>query len=162
MELKRPLGTLVTGSPRDSVEKLRDILEREKPTKIIAVGDFTAKTLVDAGITADLYVVDNRVMRTAIKPVQIQVNRSVKVSNPRGEISAEAWDAVDEALRAALPARIVVDGEEDLLALPAVVCAPEGSVVLYGQPGQGVVAVRVDEEKRGEIMRLMDRMEREE
>jgi len=162
MELKRPLGTLVTGSPRDSVEKLRDILEREKPTKIIAVGDFTAKTLVDAGIPADLYIVDNRVMRTAIEPVQIQVNRSVKVSNPRGEISAEAWDAVDEALRAALPARIVVDGEEDLLALPAVVCAPEGSVVLYGQPGQGVVVVRVDEEKRREIMRLMDRMEREE
>ena len=41
------------------------------------------------------------------------------------------------------PARVQVDGEEDLMAIIAIVIAPRGSVVLYGQPGVGVVAVEV-------------------
>ena len=40
---------------------------------------------------------------------------------------------------------IVVDGEEDLLALPAIALAPLTSVILYGQPDEGLVIVKVDE-----------------
>jgi len=39
-----------------------------------------------------------------------------------------------------------VTGEEDLLALPAIVLAPLGSVVLYGQYDKGVVINEVTEE----------------
>jgi len=42
---------------------------------------------------------------------------------------------------------IVVDGEEDLAVLPCVITAPPGTVVLYGQPGEGVVLCEVDKFK---------------
>ncbi len=38
----------------------------------------------------------------------------------------------------------MVDGEEDLAVLPCVLTAPPESVVLYGQPGEGVVLCEVD------------------
>ena len=46
---------------------------------------------------------------------------------------------------------IVVKGEEDLLALPAILFAPLQSVVLYGQMDLGIVAVEVTEENKKEV-----------
>ena len=43
---------------------------------------------------------------------------------------------------------VLIEGEEDLLTIPAVMEAPLGAVVFYGQPLEGVVAVRVDEESK--------------
>lgn len=39
---------------------------------------------------------------------------------------------------------ILVDGEEDLAVLPCILTAPSGSLVLYGQPGEGLVVCEVD------------------
>lgn len=50
---------------------------------------------------------------------------------------------------------LLVDGEEDLLALPAIVHAPIGGVVYYGQPQQGLVEVMVTEEKKREVLALL-------
>ena len=38
----------------------------------------------------------------------------------------------------------MVDGEEDLAVIPLVIAAPDGAIVLYGQPHQGVVLRTVD------------------
>jgi len=54
---------------------------------------------------------------------------------------------------------IVVDGEEDLLVIVAVLYAPEGSLVVYGQPGEGIVVVRVTGEKRAEAVGILKAME---
>ena len=54
---------------------------------------------------------------------------------------------------------LVVDGEEDLLVLVAVAFAPLGGLVVYGQPGEGLVVVRVTAEKRGEAWELLKGME---
>jgi uncharacterized protein (UPF0218 family) len=54
---------------------------------------------------------------------------------------------------------LVVDGEEDLLTLIAVLYAPEKSWVVYGQPREGAVVVEVTPEKKAEtaeILRGMD------
>ena len=40
--------------------------------------------------------------------------------------------------------KIVVEGEEDLATLPAILYAPPGSVVVYGQPDEGSVLVKVN------------------
>jgi uncharacterized protein (UPF0218 family) len=52
--------------------------------------------------------------------------------------------------------RIFVKGEEDLAALPAMMMAPVGSVIMYGQPDKGVILVRVTESKKAEIKDLFD------
>ena len=53
---------------------------------------------------------------------------------------------------------IVVDGEEDLLALIAVLYAPENSIVVYGQPYTGVVIIKVTPEKKEQVKALLNSM----
>ncbi len=55
---------------------------------------------------------------------------------------------------------IKIEGEEDLLALPLVLLAPLESVVLYGQPDQGVVLIRVTETKKNEVLTLLKKFRR--
>jgi len=54
--------------------------------------------------------------------------------------------------------RIIVTGEEDLLVLPVAVFAPGNSVVLYGQPNEGLVLVQITEEVRNKAKSIMDLM----
>ena len=58
--------------------------------------------------------------------------------NPAGTLSAELLDGLKEALDH-MPALVCVDGEEDLAVIPLVMMAPEGALILYGQPGEGIV-----------------------
>jgi uncharacterized protein (UPF0218 family) len=46
------------------------------------------------------------------------------------------------------PSTVIVDGEEDLAVIPLVIAAPNGAIVLYGQPHQGVILRRVDFEAK--------------
>ncbi len=54
--------------------------------------------------------------------------------------------------------QIVINGEEDLAALPAIAMAPISSVIIYGLPDKGAVVVRVTEDKKKEIQLLLNRM----
>jgi hypothetical protein len=56
-------------------------------------------------------------------------------------------DGLKEALKHPR-AMIFVDGEEDLAVIPLVIASDEGSVILYGQPGVGVVLRLVDREAK--------------
>jgi len=51
-----------------------------------------------------------------------------------------------------------IKGEEDLLTLPAVLFAPLDSVVCYGQPGKGMVLVKVTEEKKRGALKIAEKM----
>ena len=57
------------------------------------------------------------------------------------------------------PIRILVTGEEDLLVLPVCIHAPENSVVMYGQPNEGLVIVKINSEIRNKAQSLLDLME---
>ncbi|MFB6294775.1 MAG: pantetheine-phosphate adenylyltransferase, partial [Candidatus Nanohaloarchaea archaeon] len=54
-------------------------------------------------------------------------------------ITEAAWTAVREAVARTCSTTIAVDGEEDLLALPAVLYAAPDTVVVYGQRETGAV-----------------------
>jgi hypothetical protein len=54
--------------------------------------------------------------------------------------------------------KIVVEGEEDLLTLIAIMNAPQESLVVYGQPHEGIVVVKVTEDKKTEISELLKAM----
>jgi hypothetical protein len=51
---------------------------------------------------------------------------------------------------------VEVTGEEDLAALPAMLAAPLGSTVVYGQPGEGMVRVAVTPEARRRARELFE------
>ena len=53
---------------------------------------------------------------------------------------------------------IVVDGEEDLLALPSILFAPINTHVLYGQPNAGLVIVSVTESLKVKVYDILIEM----
>ena len=141
-ELAQALGPVV---PTDG---LRRLLEGHP---VVCVGDHVSLTCKEIGVTPRLIMVDFRTRRGAHSDAYEAAlgawgTREWRVANPAGAITRAAWQAVREALQhpGPFPARIVVDGEEDLLGLPAFLEAPHGTRVLYGMPGQGVCVVAVD------------------
>jgi uncharacterized protein (UPF0218 family) len=140
------------------MKELAKYLGKCCPKKVIAVGDATVANMIHHDLRVDVLIVDNRVMRRPSEPVGVVVDEVVRVRNPAATITTEAWNAISRVVRGDRTVKVEVEGEEDLLTLPAIICAPQGSVVVYGQPGEGVVAVRVTRGKKAEARRLVDDM----
>ena len=157
-KLKKPLGTLIAGNFDETVKKFKEILTKEKPTRLIAVGDAVSESLMKNGVFPDIFIIDNRIMRKEITPIEFGAERPLYAKNPAGTISKEAWEKIKNALNSDIQTKIIIDGEEDLLALPAVLFAPENSFVVYGQPREGMVIIKVTEEKRREVESIIDEM----
>lgn len=155
--LKIPLGRLIAGEPSECFRALSEILRRERPRKIILVGDAVSRNAARAGLKADAIIIDELEMRRPSKPFEYGSKRIIRVRNHAGTIEFAAWRAIEEAMDYS-DVLIMVEGEEDLLTLPSILAAPVGSVVVYGQPGEGIVLVFVDEPKKQEIRRLVDAM----
>jgi uncharacterized protein (UPF0218 family) len=151
------LGELYRGEPTETAAKLRDKLI-VKPPLLAVVGDFVAANLITAGLLPDIVVVDNKTLREQVKPV-IHGLKEVKVPNSAATINAKAWLALRTAVTLKRRVAVVVEGEEDLLVLPLLAEMPLGSVIAYGQPHEGLVAVTVSEERRDWARGFLNRME---
>ncbi|MCW3981570.1 MAG: GTP-dependent dephospho-CoA kinase family protein, partial [Candidatus Bathyarchaeota archaeon] len=158
-KLKRPLGILICGSHEQVIGLLREHIEREKPQKIVTVGDQVSKDLSNHDLVPDILIVDNKIMRKNIEPVSAAADKVVRVRNPPGTITDEAWSAIDRAAQGFERTKIVVKGEEDLLALVAIIAVPEDSVVIYGQPRRGIVLVRATPEMKRLTREMVASME---
>ena len=73
-------------------------------------------------------------------------------------IYPEAWSVIDTAIHDDANSLILVEGEEDLMGFPAVLLAPDNSVVLYGQPNVGIVWVPVHKENKKLARSLLKEM----
>ncbi|MGA3191265.1 MAG: DUF359 domain-containing protein [Candidatus Bathyarchaeia archaeon] len=158
--LKQPLGTLIRGSFVDTMKRLKKMVEQENPTSIISVGDTVSKNLAENGFSPKLFIIDNKCMRRSTKPFKLPADRTVYITNPRGTITDEAEQAIEAALKQSEHVKIVVKGEEDLLALAAIAHASEDSYVIYGQPHEGIVVVKVTPDKKTEITSILNSMEK--
>ncbi len=158
-KLREPLGILIRGSFSETMKRFKDITEKEKPSRTISVGDTVSKNLVKNHMFPQLSIVDNRVMRKRVQPTSLAAENAICVRNPPGTITEEALLAIRDAFKSNRRVKIVVDGEEDLLTLIAVFYAPENSFVVYGQPYEGVVVVRVTPEKKAEVAEILKAME---
>ena len=159
VELKKPLGTLIRGSFFETMRRLKEAAEAEKPTTIVSVGDAVTGNLVKSDLPVQLSVVDNRIMRRDTRPFSFTVEQTICVENPPGRITEESITAVQEALKSNRRVKIVVDGEEDLLTLIAILHAPDNAFVVYGQPHEGIVLVKVTPEKKAQIATILKAME---
>jgi GTP-dependent dephospho-CoA kinase len=126
---------------------------------VILVGDTVSRNATQRGIRADLMIIDNLEKRSRAKTYAFTPKRKIKTKNPAGMIEAQAREAVEQAILASGDL-IEVEGEEDLLAVVAVQASPPGSLVVYGQPGEGIVLVRVSEAKKAEAQAILDQMEK--
>lgn len=153
--LKQPFGTLL---PDKQVTKQKLVSMLNGVKKVVTVGDATTERLVSLGITPDVAVIDGKERRAKRSHASNYSAREFKCANPAGTISNEAVKVLQDALKAKPVVRVLVEGEEDLLALPVFTMAPEGSAVLYGQPLEGLVVVKITRAKQRQAKDLMDRI----
>ncbi|KYH38414.1 MAG: hypothetical protein AYL28_003800 [Candidatus Bathyarchaeota archaeon B23] len=156
-ELKRPLGMLLRGE--DAARGVMELLEQRRPRVLAVVGDTSTRSLLEAGLKPDIVVVDYRVMRRPIEPYALEGRRTIRARNPAGTIDEEAWMALEEAVTLKKGVAVIVEGEEDLLVLPLIALLPTGSLIVYGQPHEGLVAVEVTAERKRWAEEFMGRME---
>ena len=158
-ELKRPLGHLFRGQPAETVLKLKEFLKNRETPLFAVVGDFTTENILAASLKPDIVVVDHRIMRITVDPLDHGTRRIINTENAQGTVDAEAWNALEEAVTLKSEASVIVEGEEDLLVLPLISLMPLGSVIVYGQPREGLVVVEVTEEIKRWNEDFLTRME---
>ena len=155
-QLKIPFGILLPSQEvnRDNIQK--HISEK---TFLITVGDATTENMINLGIVPSLQIIDNQEKRKERKSLSIKgVNTILSCRNPAGEITTECITTIKNGFNSKPPVRITVDGEEDLLVIPVCIFAPPDAVVMYGQPNEGLVIVKIDTEIRDKAQKILDSM----
>ena len=139
--LKVPLGELF--------HNFKDAIEIITSSKfLISVGDATTKNLLDHEILPNLAIIDNRIQRKDHDFEFFHTKNIFNVNNPQGTISDELWETISSVINNKDNHKmIVVKGEEDLAVLPCILMAPPNSMILYGQPNEGLVIVNPDDIK---------------
>ena len=167
-EFKTPMGELFEG-PEDAPEvALSAMLEAlpENHGTIVAVGDVTVKGLMDMGFLPDIAFVDGQTKREAldssllVRREEYTLNR--KVVNPPGQLTPELLEVVRWSLEQEASVLIEVDGEEDLAPMFVLAAAPLGTIIVYGQPRQGVVMRVLDMDAKHRARNLLVHFEAEE
>lgn len=163
--LRTPLGKVVSGGENqleDTARKVLKSIKSMRPFMLVSVGDVVTMSLEKVGYVADVNILDLRSRRVDMHEAwQKKYEQLQKYSNPAGTIEQKAVSAIHSVIRNFIlkgpKACVVIKGEEDLLTLPAILLAPFGSIVLYGQMNLGVVVVAVTEEKKEEVAKIIDK-----
>jgi len=154
--LKKPLGDLI----RDNDPNKENIIKKiSAESVIITVGDRTTENMLQLGLKPQIQIIDGLEKRNqCILPIDDTINTKLSCRNPPGEITEESIQIIKKAFSSEPPVRIVVDGEEDLLVIPVCISAPENSVVMYGQPNEGLVIVQITPKIRAKVQKILDSM----
>ena len=131
---KIPFGTLYADC--------EDVLPLIEKKTVYTVGDVVTWHLVRRGVVPRIAIIDGHTMRSPFNRSPAVFQKKLHARNPPGTITRELMDVLDQAVRGPW-VLVLVDGEEDLAVIPLVIAAPDGALILYGQPGEGVVLCEV-------------------
>lgn len=157
--LKQPLGILMKGDQLKTISQTTDIL--------ISVGDHVSASLIKQNIFPQLIIIDYKTRRGDISPNKKELldhlpdYETVKVSNPAGIITEETMNSIQSicsTITTEDKIMLIVEGEEDLTALPAILYAPINATIIYGMPYKGVVIVPSTEEYKEKVRHILSEM----
>lgn len=137
--LQQPFGLLFS--------EFSDLLPNISGRFLCTVGDVVTHSALSRGILPDIGVIDGFTMRSPYLSMPELSGHILQVKNPAGSITDELVETLSRAACES-PCMVMVEGEEDLAVLPLVGIVPIGSVILYGQPNEGVVLCEVSIEMR--------------
>lgn len=156
-QLREPLGKII---PNDQA----DTLWTGVTAPVITVGDATSLAALSHGVHPILVIIDHKEKR---EPTKIDTDTLIPdtyikewvLSGP-GFIAKSALKLLNAWGEEPSPMVLIVDGEEDLLVLPAIQVAPLGAHLFYGQPDAGVVDVLITEETKAKATTLLNQFEK--
>jgi len=155
-QLKIPLGILLPESQANKTNIQKHLSEN---SYVVTVGDRTTEKMIEFGLIPSLQIIDGKEKREKREPQKLTNATELTVDNPAAEITPQSIDVIKKAFTMKSPVRIIVNGEEDLLVIPVCIHAPENAIILYGQPNEGVVLVKITPEIRNKTQKLLDLME---
>jgi len=155
-QMKIPLGILLP-----EIQTTKDEIQKHlsENSYIITVGDRTTEKMINFDLIPSLQIIDGQEKREKREPPKLENATELTVDNPAAEITSESISVIKKAFTLPSPVRIFVNGEEDLLVLPVCIHAPENAVIMYGQPHEGLVIVKITPEIRNKVQTLLDLME---
>jgi uncharacterized protein (UPF0218 family) len=127
-KLQEAWGIPLYGNASEVESQYNKFLKEKKYHSIITIGDYCSLHL-----KSDIKIFDRKVQR---KDFKHNFTCATSISNEPGTIQKESWDAVKKAIKKT--ANLCVDGEEDLLVIPAVLSASNKDLVVYGLPNKGI------------------------
>ena len=155
-ELKIPLGELIKNNDSAKVRIIKQIYA-ENP--VVTIGDSTSEILINMGLVPFLQIVDGKEKRRERElPLDDSIATHLSCVNPPGELTQESIDTIKKSFNSKPPIRVLVDGEEDLLVLPTCLFSPQNYVIMYGQPNEGLVIVRITNEVREKVQNIVNSM----
>ncbi len=158
-ELKKPIGELITDDTK-ICEKYNEI-----DGTLITVGDVCTLKAISCGKMPFLAIIDFKTKRSEVPAHQNILRRvppsyrRVKVKNSPGTISDELIKVIEAVFKNKIPSLIVIEGEEDLAVIPVIIHAPEDSWVVYGQPDEGAVFIKINKLLKENALKILDMME---
>ena len=155
--MKNPLGVLL---PEKDTSKKNIQKFIEKNSFVITVGDRTTQKMMEFDMMPSVQIIDGQEKRIKRSlPENSEIFTLLTCINPPAEITTQSINTIKKAFKSQTPVRITVKGEEDLLVLPVCIFAPQNSIVMYGQPNEGLVIVKVTPEIRNKTQKLLELME---
>lgn len=131
-------------------------LETDPSQITVVVGDVVSEYCAQHQLPFHLVVFDGKTQRKEyVSPVlekSSEHQETIHLTNPAGQVTQETSRWLGEFFLNAVkekhptPQLLKINGEEDLVTVAAVLLAPLGAVIIYGQPDQGMVRLEVTEE----------------
>lgn len=168
--LREPVGRLFTGNTHDVARDVKRYIRENNPKVTISIGDYCSMTLFEVDYFPDIVVYDGKTLRENEIVLNLDNYEERKVSNPPEWISKAAWKVIENIIKQIQTntfnkcrVAVRIDGEEDLLVIPAIILLPLGSMVIYGQPplnnDKGIVVVLVTPSIKKKVQNILNKFE---
>jgi pantetheine-phosphate adenylyltransferase len=125
-------------------------------TRIGIAGDMVTQFFVEHQLPFDCALIDGHTHREISVPLP-PIGDMERVINPAGTINHDAALRIHGVIQNHQKNQIImIDGEEDLLAFVLCLQFPLNSAVFYGQPGKGIVMIKLTEATRLRLAQYID------
>jgi uncharacterized protein (UPF0218 family) len=132
-ELRKIWGVPLFNGEEEVLNKFQRFAKKKRFKKIITVGDYCSLTL-----PSDIKIFDGKIKRKKVRKLP---KFSLYCSNPPGTIQRGVWPVIRKAIKN--KENVFIEGEEDLLVIPAVLLSEKNTAVIYGFPDKGVCLIEV-------------------
>lgn len=158
-ELRKPLSNPILRENDFKTAKAAANTLKNSPVLSIGVGDIVNKTLIEVGFTPDIQIIDFKTRRQDIQPDTVNIQEP-RYQNEAGTLVRSTIIQLNTTIRKFMRNKVkqtlVIDGEEDLLTLPAILLSPLHTYIVYGQFEQGIVIIEVTEDLKEKIRKIIN------
>lgn len=173
LQLAKPIGALLEGTIEENIINASKWFQQnvsEQDFHIITVGDVVSEGLLESDNLRDnikMMVIDGKTKR---KKFQGKINTNTgdfsnqTIKSLPGCINGDSVSILDKLLQDNERYEVVVEGEEDLLALPLILLSDKNHYIIYGQPPitdagtnipAGMVIIQATDEVKKKIREIL-------